>query len=492
MPTTPIRVSSLPDGGSTRLYDVDHNGRPDYAEDVSPEGRVVRLRYDPDVLGSSKENTVVLDEITARDCRHLVLILDSIPYSMVRDFWKHGRFRLFHPPVRVISPFPVMTDVCLAEFFDVSPCPGVESEYYDGQRLTNGYLTYAHEENTPWLRFVDYHLNPIAHSVAYPNPIGWFDHELRHIQVQFDESPKDCFVGYCVGPSALGAKHGRTGHQIGLVRLDRFCQSVVHATRGRVQITLMSDHGHNLVRSGRIDLPRLLRNFGYRVRNKLEKPGDVVVPEFGVVTCAVVHTREPAAVARDLVGADGIELVAYRIKEVAEQSGRIVVLSREGQATISRGGNGYRYETQRGDPLRLRPILARLELKGAVDDAGFVKDHTLFSATNDHDYPDVVHRLWRSFHGLVENAPDVLVSVQDGRHCGSALMSKVLNLAAAHGNLNELSSTAFVMTMAGELEPVLRMEDLHQALSKLGVPLSGSEPCHGDGARKPRAALPGV
>lgn len=472
-PPSPTTVRSLADGGIARDYDTNGDGRPDFAEDLSSDGRVVQLRYHLNDAQSSDRNTVLLNKILSKDCRHLVLILDSIPYSMVRDLWNQGRFRLFHPPVRVISPFPVMTDPCLAEFFGVSPCLGIESEYYDGRGLTNGYFTYANEKNTPWLRFVDYHLNPIAHSVAYPSPHEWFDHELGRIQSLFNQrNHQDCFVGYCVGPSALGAKYGRMGHQVGLVRLDRFCQSVMHAARGRIQITLMSDHGHNLVRSRRIDLPRFLKNCGYRVTDELNKSGDVVVPEFGVVTCAVAHTHEPAAVARDLAGAEGIELVAYREHDGAESREQIVVLNQNGRATITRRGEGYHYSVLRGDPLKLKPILNSLRQNIDGDADGFIEDRALFDVTSGHEYPDVIHRLWRAFHGLVENTPDVFISMKDGWHCGSALMSEILDLAAAHGNLNALSSTAFAMTTAGSLEPVLRMENLRDALVELGVPLA--------------------
>ena len=79
--------------------------------------------------------------------------------------------------------------------------------------------------------------------------------------------------------------------------------------------------------------------------------------------------------------------------------------------------------------------------------------------------------MWRAFHGLVEHTPEVLVSVEDGWHCGSAFMTDVLDLAAAHGNLGPLSSMGFVMSTAGSLPPVGRMEELHASLGKLGIPL---------------------
>ena len=517
-PAAPIETR---DGGAQRFYDTDSDGRADFAMILGTDGRVDRLQYeiDDDALDTSDGSDVVLlDRMAPTDRRHLVIILDSVPYAMVNDLWRQGRFRLFHPPRRVISPFPVMTDLSLSELFGTSPSPGVESEYYDGHQLINGYFSYAGGRNTGWLRYVDYHLKPVAHSGAYTDPHVWFDHELRHIQDMFQRQSGNCFVGYCVGPSAVGAKFGRDGHQAGLIRMDRFCQQMFYATRGKIHITLLSDHGHNLMRSRRIPLSEFLRLSGYRVTNRLERPGDVVVPEFGIVTCAAIHTQEPAPVARDVLGLEGIDVVAYldrgrgrpgspdedakngRPGSIGREGGgrtdsqddRIIVLNRSGRAVITRSGTGYRYETlpllplpareragvrvsdiSAGDPLDLGPVLKQLQAQGHVDADGFVDDRALFEATVDGAYPDAVHRLWRAFHGLVEHEPDVFITTKDGWHCGSPFMTDVLDLAAAHGNLGPLSTTGFVMSTAGAVEPVLRMEDLHDSLTKLGIPLPG-------------------
>ena len=460
----PFAVESRTGGGTDRLYDTDRSGQADYAEVLSPDGMVIALRYDTTGDGAL-DLDIDLDEARKEDCRHLIIIVDSIPFTMVRDLWHKGRFRLFHPPGRVISPFPVMTDLCLSELFGTTPCPGVESEYYDGRTLMNGYLVYASEGNVPWQRHVDYHLSSVAHAVAYLGPREWYGHELRRIQELFMESAQARFAGYIVGTSALGARLGRNGHQEGLIQLDRFCQWITFKTRGRTHITLLSDHGHNLVRSERIPLPNILEEFGYRVRRTLEKPGDVVVPEFGMVTCAAIHTRDPELVAGDVVGVEGVELTAY-----CDARDRVVVMSREGRAEISRSPAGFRYARDYGDPLRLEPILADLAACGKADGDGFVGDEVLMDATLGHVYPDVVYRLWRAFHGLTEHTPDVLVSIRDGWHCGSPAMSNLVQLRAAHGSLRQSSSSGFSMTTAGVLPGVVRMERLAGRLEALDVP----------------------
>lgn len=458
-------------GGTLRLYDVDGDGRADFGEQLSREGFVESLHYDTNAEGGG--GTIVrLNDIKPHQQRDLILILDSVPYGMVRDLWRAGRFRYCRPPVRVISPFPVMTDVSLAEFFGVSPCPGLESQYYDGSRLTSGYWKYAGDVDMPWVPRVDYRMWTIAHTRAYVDPHPWFDHELRVIQDRITQRAKQvgdaagdrAFIGYCVGPSSLGANEGRNGHQAGLVRVDRVCQQIMYDTRGRVRVSMFSDHGHNLARSQRVPLADLLARFGYRVTTRLERPGDVVVPEFGIVTYAAIHTRQPAAVARDVVGIDGVTLAAW-----PDGDDRVLVRSRDGLAAITRSGEQYCYRCEYGDPLGLLPVLERLRNEGAADASGCAVDASWFTATADHIYPDPLHRLWRAFHGLVVHQPDVLVCCAEGQHFGSAFMDRMVALAGAHGSLSAVSSMGFAMTASGDLPQVVRMEDLRAALRELGV-----------------------
>lgn len=464
-PIAPIKVKQLSDGTTERQYDTNNDSQADYAQRLSGDGLVTVLRYDTDGDGLMELDISAPAASTGND-RHLVIILDSIPFDMVREMQQEGRFRLFHHAGRIISPFPVMTDLCLAEFFGASPCLAVEAQRYDGQHLNGGYGTYATKENSPWLACVDYYLDFKNHWMVYFWPDAWFSHELRRIQEIFRQKSDGNLIGYCVGTSALGAKLGRDGHRAALIKLDRFCQSIVHRMKGHVQITLLSDHGHNLKHSRYMPLSEIISRCGYRVTDRLEKPGDVVVPEFGVVTCASIYTRQPASVARDLIGVEGIELTVYQ-----DERGDVIVLGRDGSACITRTDTGYRYVPQSGDPLQLKPILDALAQRGAINPDGSVEDRVLFEATVDHTYPDVVHRLWHAFNGLIAYTPDVLISIEDSYHCGRRFMSEAIDLAAAHGNLHRLSSSGFVMTTAGQLPPVVRMGDLADVLRDLDVPI---------------------
>lgn len=470
-PAVPIETHSLGDS-IERLYDMNADGNPDYSESLNDDGQITLLKFDPNNDGNFEETVQRLraGHPDSNSDRQLVVLLDSIPYNVVRDAWDAGHFRLFPPPSRTISPFPVMTDLSFSEFFGVSPSPGAESEYYDSGGLHDGYNVYAAEGNAPWVTHTDYHLQFIAHGVAYLWPDIWYDHEMGKIQRQFYKSTHDPFVGYVVTTSGLGATQGRNGHQKALVKLDQFCQAVMFELHGHVQITLMSDHGHCLLPSKRIPLTDLLKKFGYHVTRKLKDANDVVVPEFGVVNYAGVYTGWPDQVATDLLGVDGVDLTLH-----LDHFDAVVVQSRDGRARIRRMSAGTRYECQHGDPLKLLPIIENLRSQGKIGLDDFIDDQTFFEATKDHIYPDAIHRIWRAFHGLMVNPPDVMVSVQDGWHCGSALMTKLVDVSAAHGSLNLQSSCGFAMTTNGPLPPVMRMESLRKELERVGVQFRGDE-----------------
>jgi hypothetical protein len=462
-PTTPAQVDQLPGGGGLHWYDTSRDGRLDYYERLNPRGQVVALGYGA-APGRGAEEEVVLADIPPSQQRDLVLILDSVPASMTLEAWSRGQFRLFPRPTAVIAPYPVMTDPCLVDFFHLVPGVAVESDYFDGERQTDGYKVYLNNGVAIWQEKVDYHLRHIAHGSAYMDELRWFDHELRRVQDGFLGGDEPRFIGYFVGTSALGAVRGREGHEIGISRVNRFCHYMMYRTRGRARITLLSDHGHNLVSSKRIPLSDLLQKAGWNVTNRLRKPRDIVLPEFAMATTSTIYTNSPEPVAQDVVKIEGVELAAY-----AEPDGSVTILGRDSRARITRSPEGYRYDMLSGDPLGLGPIWNVLEERGKLTASGSVADAILFDATVDHFYPDAVDRLWRAFHEQFQHKPDVLVSIADGYHAGSEFQSRMLKLQAAHGNLRLLSTYGFAATTAGELPRVLRMRELAPALRSLGI-----------------------
>lgn len=505
-PVAPLRVATLDDGSIERFYDLDADGRSDFCERLNPHGRIQTLLFDRDRDGESDEHATLRDAdsaspsqdtaaavpfptpasksvpaapppdaaetVSPADGPQLLLIIDSVPYEIVREMWQQGRLRHFAPPSRVISPFPVMTDVALADFFDAGPCPGVESEYFDGTRLRHGLESYGATQTAPWLACVDYALPAGKHVFAYLNSQRWMRTELALIQDQFalasGHRPSRCFSAYLVTGSAIGSRHGRNGHIEALTLLDRWTQMLMYQHAGRLRITLMSDHGHDIRDSRWVALPDALRALGYRPVETLTGPADVVIPTFGQVSCAAVYTRAPAAVAHNLVGVEGVELACYRDQDA------VVVLARDGRARITRTPDAYHYAATAGDPLRL------LSRSVSSDRRAIDVPRDDVAASPEDAYPDALHRLWRAFDDLVVHTPDVLVALAPGYHTGSEQMSRLIRMRAAHGNLTRESSTGFVMTTTGALPPVMRMQDVAAALRARTIHVPRSAQTRGD------------
>lgn len=458
-------ATRIGDAPEQRAYDTDQNDRPDYNQYFNEQGRVVRLAFDLDQDGSLDQQ-VDLDKLDLANCRQLYILLDGVPYQIIADMYEKGYFRLFHKPSRLISSFPSMTDVAFAEIFDLSPVLAYEASYYDfaDAKLHDGNTVYLSGENEPWNQRLDYRSRMWMDAVAYLKPNWWLDHELQAILSKYLESNSKRVSGYSVASTCLGTRDGSEGYREVLLQLEKICQTAMFASKGKVKITVFSDHGHNLTPAKPLPLKDLLKEAGFNVVNKLNGPKDVIVPEFGLVTYASIETFSPAKVASDVVHLRGINLAMYE-----DPDGNIAVLSSSGYALITKQGDRYRYHNSYGDPLKLSPAIAQLSKSNLLDEQGYAADDDWFNATARHGYPDPLARIWRAFHGLVKNTPAVVITTKDGWYCGKGNFSSVVQIASTHGSLNYANSVTFAMTTAGPLPPDLRVKDLFKALVDLGL-----------------------
>ena len=464
-PSNTYTTAPSEDTASQRAYDTDHDGRDDYYQQLNEHGRVIRLAFDHD-QDSSVDQHVDLDKLALADCRQLYIILDGVPYHMLADMYDQGHFRLFHPPSRLISVFPSMTDIAFAEVFDLSPVLAYEAGYYDREKgkLHDGNSVYLSGKNEPWNKRLDYRSRLWMDAVAYVWPKWWLDHELRAILSKYRKSKSQRFAGYSVATTCLGTSDGADGYRQVLLQAEQLCEAAMLASKGKVKITVFADHGHNLTAAKPLPLKDLLIESGFRVVDKLKGPKDVVVPQFGLVTYASIETLYPAKVAAAVVRMTGINLTMYK-----DDRGNIVVLDRSGKAIIAQRNNHYRYRSIHGDPLKLSPLLEQLRESALLDDQGYAADADWFAATARHEYPDALARIWRAFHGLVQNTPAVVVTTEDAWYCGKGKFDFFVNIASTHGSLNYINSVTFAMSTAGQLPPDLRLRDLRNALADLGL-----------------------
>jgi hypothetical protein len=450
-------AESVGSTGTERYYDLNADGTADFAELLGANGRVAKLRW----LGADRTVTREVDwppQGASASRRRILIIADSVPLELVAQAWSGGRFRLFAPPSGIIAPFPVMTDLSLNDLFGCSPSAGVEAEYFDGVKLIAGWDTYFKETNSPWVEHIDARLPFSAHGDVYSHPLESLDRELAIIADEIARKPGDS-IGYVLATSALGLQIGRDGHVAGLIRLDRFCLALAERLNGEVDITLLSDHGHVLEFGRRVPFDWKLRQMGYRVGSSLKRPEDVVLPEFGDISCLALHSRSPQPLAGDVASIGGVELSFYR-----EPTGDVIVQGPAGRARVTQHGTRYRYVCERGDPLLMQPTVDELRARGLVDADGFIDDAVLWDATTTHEYPDALRRICRAFEDEVSHVPDVYASLQEGVAFASPLLALFVNCRADHGSLRRRSTTGFIMSTTGTLPPHLRMENVQAVL----------------------------
>src|SRR5215468_6447240 len=83
-PVAPLRETTESNGHIRRFYDCDDDGRPDCGELLGDDGRVTAL-----LVGGDAGEAVPFDPHQAK--RELLIILDSVPFELVRDAWTAGR-----------------------------------------------------------------------------------------------------------------------------------------------------------------------------------------------------------------------------------------------------------------------------------------------------------------------------------------------------------------------------------------------------------------
>lgn len=383
---------------------------------------------------------------------HLMIILDGFGYEVVKRYKDNGGFKDFHEPSKVVAPFPTLTDLCIQDLLQGETCDGLESVYFDRQkgRMAGNTLSYLQFKNQPYSKILEFRSSSILDGLSYLAPWVTFDLELMTLKRQFLDSTCDTFRAYLISTAGISTKYATDGQMECLKRLDDFLVEAKAQLNGSLMVTLMSDHGHSYCASRRSPIEKVLKVKGWKFSNTLKGAKDLVYTSFGLVNYASFATLNPRTLAVDLHAMPGVEITSYLDGKI------LVVLGQNGsEAHIERRGRSSSYESISGDPLRLKPVLTGLQNQN-----GFFDDDEVMTATINHIYPAPLERLWRAQHDLVKNPEDVIASLGNEWHSGSALLNTFATVKSTHGSLNRTNSLAFVMSTQVVFPEVLRSREV--------------------------------
>lgn len=416
--------------------------------------------------------TVVASESKETTVRHLIICVDGVAFTTIEEMRAEGRFKLFRAPSRMIAPFPSLTNLALSEIMKpagASEAVGYEDNYFDAaqNRMRGGLL-----DRFRGGRFIkgtfrelfDYHPSALKSGLGYvAPPVSTYLEsltDLLRLKQKFRSTSEPVFFAYTGASDSLAHLGGEGLLKKFLNRLDETIIDLVRAEGGRVEVTIFSDHGNDFKKYRRVSLKSALRGANFKLHDKLKDERSVVLPQFGLVGCALIWTKESneARLAEVVARVRGVDFASY------EKDGTVYVLNQKGAATIEQRGERFRYRAMRGDPFELMPLIESLKRQGKSDTEDFIADEEWFKATVESERPDVLRRVFAGVTAGVHHRANVLVNFADGYYTGSATLDVFAFLQATHGNLGAQQSFGFVMSSTADFPSYLRARDVWRAI----------------------------
>ncbi|MBA2339399.1 MAG: hypothetical protein H0V88_03315 [Pyrinomonadaceae bacterium] len=400
--------------------------------------------------------------------RHLILCVDGVGFSMIEEMRREGHFKIFNQPSRMIAPFPTLTNVSMTEILrpaGADETTGYEDSFYDTgkNRLRGGLLDRFNDRSFihgTFRELFDYHPSALKSGLGYAAPPASTYIEalsdLLRLRQKFNNSKEPTYFAYTGASDSLAHVGGARLVRSFLARLDDTLGRIIRDGAWQIDVTVFSDHGNHFRKYRRAELKHALERANFRLEPELRNERSVVLPQFGLVGCAVLFTRETnePALAASLINVRGVDFAAY------EKSGIVYVVNRKGEARIEERDARLRYVAERGDPLELSSVIEQLKANRKADTDGFATGEDWFEATQNNPRIDAVRRIYEGLTAHVRNRANVIVNLEDGYYTGSRTLDVFTFLQATHGNIGQEQSSGFVMSTKENLPSSIRAADL--------------------------------
>jgi hypothetical protein len=416
--------------------------------------------------------TVLAQEKSAAQARHLIICVDGVGFSLIEKMRKEGRFKQFREPARMIAPFPTLTNVSMTEILTpvgAIESPGYEDSFFDIERnrmrggLLDRFRSGQFIKGT-FRELFDYHPSAIKSGLGYAAPpVSTYVESLTdlvRLRQKFRASREPVFFAYTGATDSLAHLGGEWLLRSFLSRLDDTVTDIIRDSPVPVEVSIFSDHGNHFRSYKRASLKSALRRAGMRLEGRVRDERSVVLPQYGLVGSAVLFTQETneARLAKAVAEVRGVDFAAY------ETGGIVYIIAQNKTATIERRGESLRYRTDKGDPLGLNPVVQELTTKGKADADGFISKADWFEATRENERPDAVTRIYEGMSAPIRNRANIIVNLEDGYYAGSFGLDIFAFLQATHGNLGREQSFGFVMGTGLDLPAYLRATDVWAAI----------------------------
>ncbi len=394
--------------------------------------------------------------------RWLVICLDGVPLRLLQDLWDRGHFREFHRPTAVVSVFPSDSEAALTAVLHAVPPPGYEHLYFDraSNKIRGGAWVTLSGAGIPYIGVLDYDPPGWAKALPYLLPQKTYRADLGRLRKDFLASHQGVFLAHVSSSDSLMHLYPPRQAEPFLEEFERLVRELYLDARGELGVLVFSDHGNTMTPSHAAPLEELLTRRGWRFGKTLASPRDVAVPSYGLIGFIAVYCQDAATapLAGDLAWLEGADLVVAR----TPSGDGVSVLRAEGaraELHWNADGSRYWYDATQGDPLELRPVLARLQADGRLGADSSASDADLFAATLAARYPDAASRLrdWATNH--VQNRANILVSLKPGYFYGAGVFQHIVSFTGTHGALDAESSLGFAMATR-PLPPAVRLTDL--------------------------------
>ncbi|MEH6549719.1 MAG: alkaline phosphatase family protein [Pseudomonadales bacterium] len=379
--------------------------------------------------------------------RTLIIALDGVPYGAMEALYQQGNFHSFHPPSKMVSTFPSMSDVAFTEIFELPPTDGYQQVYFShkNNRLIGGLGSEMFE-----LEEFEHHFDSILHTKRHLLMLYISSHRAAQKEMAllrkklWSSNDKAEFYAYIAASDAIAHRFGPDGLRTYLLQLDKDLAKIqleYRAKTGRdLNIVLLSDHGNTLIKGQLVDTNAELIKRGLDPSKNIQNNKSVVSTVAGVVGYWALYTQKESAggIANSLLDMEGLDLIMYRHGDSSD----VVIESPTGKAIIGfdETTNQGTYLAIHGDPLGYLPIF--------LDRTTPISQAEIFEKSKDSTYPNAIYRIHRCFNGEVKNTASVIVSLKPGYE----FSSKIIKAAAivgkrwgTHGSLHAADSLGIYM-----------------------------------------------